>query len=118
MTIKELHAELKEKKISSLELTKDTLEKIEKNNSKISAFLANAAEVALEQAKKADSLIASEKEVCWLTGIPFGLKDWKVLSHLTARLFMKICSPSREFWLGNLIATNLQWEPRQRTLLT
>ncbi len=90
MTIKELHSKLKTKQISSSELTKEALEKIEKGNSKVAAFLSITPEVALEQAKHADALIASEKEVCWLTGIPFGLKDVIVTEGITTTAASKI----------------------------
>lgn len=90
MTIKELHASLRTKKVSSLELTTEALKRIEKENSKISAFLSITPEVALEQAKKADALIATEKEICWLTGIPFGLKDVIVTKDVTTTAGSKI----------------------------
>ncbi len=90
MTIRSLHKELKEKKISSLELTKEILAKIEKTDNKIDAFLQLTPELALEQAKKVDALLQSEKEVCWLTGIPYGLKDVIVTKDVTTTAASKI----------------------------
>jgi len=90
MTIKSLHKKLKEKKISSEELTKQTLEKVKKIDSKIEAFLEISEKVALQQAKSADALIASGEEICWLTGIPYGLKDVIVTKDIKTTAASKI----------------------------
>ncbi len=72
--IRELYQSLKEKKISSVELTTKYLEKIDQLNPKINAFLHVSDEDALSTAKKADSLLGKE-DMCWLTGIPGSIKD-------------------------------------------
>lgn len=60
--------------ISSVELTTACLEQIEKYDGKINAFVTVTKDEALEQAKRADGLIKSEKAT-YLTGVPFAVKD-------------------------------------------
>ncbi|MFH0854123.1 MAG: Asp-tRNA(Asn)/Glu-tRNA(Gln) amidotransferase subunit GatA [bacterium] len=74
LTIKEAQAGLKEKKFSSVEITKACLEEIKKVDKDIHACLAVEEEKALEQAKKADEMIAMGKQAA-LTGIPYLAKD-------------------------------------------
>jgi aspartyl-tRNA(Asn)/glutamyl-tRNA(Gln) amidotransferase subunit A len=74
LTIHEAHQLLKEKKISSVELTKTYLERIKSVEPKVKAFMTVTEELALEQAKKADGAIASGK-ASPLTGIPLAIKD-------------------------------------------
>ncbi len=74
VTIHEAHQLLKEKKISSVELTKHYLERIKKVEPKVKAFTTITEELALQQAKKADEAIAAGK-VQPLTGIPIAIKD-------------------------------------------
>jgi len=74
VTIHEASRLLKEKKISSVELTRDYLERIRHLEPKVRAFVTVTDELALEQARKADELIAAGK-VNPLTGIPIAIKD-------------------------------------------
>jgi len=74
VTIHEASRLLKEKKISSVELTKDYLERIRQVDSKVRALVTVTDEPALEQARKADELIASGKAGA-LTGVPIVVKD-------------------------------------------
>ncbi len=77
LTIAEAIKELKEKKFSSIDITKACLEQIKKHNYEINAFITVDEKGALEQAKIADKL-ASQGET-WeakpLLGIPIALKD-------------------------------------------
>ena len=74
LTISEAHKLLKDKQISSVELTKSTLDRIEKLEPKVKAVVTVTAELALEQAKQADKMIASG--ICKpLTGVPAMIKD-------------------------------------------
>ncbi len=73
-TVHQAHQLLKEKKISSFELTKHYLERIKKVDPKVKAFMTVTEELALQQAKKADEAIAKGK-VQPLTGIPIAIKD-------------------------------------------
>ncbi len=74
LTIKEATEGLKNKKFTSVELTKACLDRIKKRNSEINAFITVADEGALREAKAADEMIASGKAGA-LTGVPFSVKD-------------------------------------------
>lgn len=74
LNILEASAGLKAGKFSSLELTKTCLKRIDERNGEINAFITVCSDVALEEAKKADALIA-KGEIRPLTGIPFSVKD-------------------------------------------
>jgi aspartyl-tRNA(Asn)/glutamyl-tRNA(Gln) amidotransferase subunit A len=74
VTIHEASRLLKEKKISSVELTRDYLERIRQLEPKVRAFVTVTDELAMEQARQADELIAAGK-VSPLTGIPIAIKD-------------------------------------------
>ena len=74
LTIHAAHELLQAKKISSVELTTDYLARIKAVDPQVRAIVTVTAEHALEQAKKADELIAAGKAQP-LTGVPFLLKD-------------------------------------------
>jgi len=74
LTIHEASRQLKEKRISSTELTKDYLERIQRVESKVHALVTVTDELALEQARRADELIAAGNAGP-LTGIPIVIKD-------------------------------------------
>ena len=62
-------------KISSSELTKIYLERIEKLNPKLNAYIKILPEYAIAQAKKCDEILSKEEKVSPLTGVPMALKD-------------------------------------------
>jgi aspartyl-tRNA(Asn)/glutamyl-tRNA(Gln) amidotransferase subunit A len=72
-TIAQLSGELKDKKISSVELTQDFLKRI-KQHADLNCFITVTEEQALQQAKAADELRAQGKATP-LTGIPLAQKD-------------------------------------------
>ena len=74
LTIHEAQQLLKNKKLSSVELTKACLERINKVEPKVRALVTVTDELALSQAQKADQLIASG-DAHPLTGIPAVIKD-------------------------------------------
>ena len=74
LTIHEAHDLLKNKQLSSLELTKAVLEHIRLVESRIRATVTITEDLALAQAKRADGLIASGN-VTPLTGVPVLIKD-------------------------------------------
>ncbi len=74
-TIYSAHQALKERKITSEELTRFYLKRIEKIDSKINAFITVCSEKALEQAKEADRRWAKGKPRSLLDGIPCAIKD-------------------------------------------
>jgi len=69
LTVHEAHDLLKTKKISSVELTRACLEQIDRVDSKVCALVTVTGELALQQAQKADELIAAGS-INPLTGIP------------------------------------------------
>ncbi len=75
LTIQEAHKLLTEKKISSVELTQATLDRIHEVDKKVRSYVTVTDDLALEQAKKADERIAQGENVTPLTGIPFSMKD-------------------------------------------
>jgi len=74
LTIYEAHRLLKSKQLSSVELTKASLERIYQVEPKVHAFVTITDELALKQAQKADELIAAG-DTNPLTGIPVLIKD-------------------------------------------
>jgi aspartyl-tRNA(Asn)/glutamyl-tRNA(Gln) amidotransferase subunit A len=74
MTIHEAHKLLKDRKISSVELTQQYLQRISEVDPKVKAFVTVTKEIALEQARKADAVKAAG-QAGPLTGIPVAIKD-------------------------------------------
>lgn len=74
LTIHEAGKLLAEKKISSAELTRAFLERIDAHDEKIGAFLTVDPDLAMAQARKADERIAAGNAEAF-TGIPIALKD-------------------------------------------
>lgn len=74
VTIHEAARLLGEKQVSSLELTKEYLGRIDRFEIELHALVTVTGELALEQAKKADELIA-RGEAGLLTGVPIVIKD-------------------------------------------
>ncbi|WP_305767519.1 Asp-tRNA(Asn)/Glu-tRNA(Gln) amidotransferase subunit GatA [Candidatus Epulonipiscium viviparus] len=73
-TVSELSKMLKDKKISSVEVTTEYLAKIDAKDKEIEAFLLVTKEEAMEAAKLADATIAAGNATT-LTGIPCAIKD-------------------------------------------
>ena len=74
LTIHEAHTLLKKKEISSEELTRSVLERIDALDEKLGAYITITADTALEQARQADREISKGR--CQpLTGIPLAIKD-------------------------------------------
>ena len=75
LQISELAYLIKNKKISSLELTEIYLSRIKRLDKKINAFVTVTETLAIEQAKKADKEIKDGNYKGLLHGIPYGIKD-------------------------------------------
>lgn len=84
LSLAEAAVGLREKKFSSVELTKDVFERIEKVNPSLNAYITLTEDFALEQAVAADKLLAagggesgsaSGGKLSPLCGVPAGLKD-------------------------------------------
>lgn len=78
-TIEEAHSGLVEKKISSMDLTKDCLTRIKDVDGKVKSFISVVEEKASIDAREADKEIARSQEegkkIDFLTGIPATIKD-------------------------------------------
>ena len=75
LTIKKTHQSLLGKEFSALELCRTYLDKIKKEDKKISAFLTINEDLAISQAKKTDEMISRGGELPILAGIPCAIKD-------------------------------------------
>ena len=74
-TISEIASLIRSKKLSSLKLTKLMLERIEKFNKKLNAFITVTSDLAIEQAQRADQELGSGHDRGPLHGIPIAIKD-------------------------------------------
>jgi len=74
-TIHEIAADLKAKKVSSVELTQATMAHLKAVEPKVQSFITVTEEVALAQAAEADKRLASGSNITPLTGVPLGIKD-------------------------------------------
>ncbi len=74
-TIRELSQRLRRREISSVEITQDCLQRIEKLNSALNAFITVTAESALAEARRAEAEILRGEWRGPLHGVPVALKD-------------------------------------------
>ena len=75
LTIHEAAELLRQRKISSVELTQAHLDRIREVEPKVKAFTLVTDDLALKQAREADQRLASGEGVSPLTGIPIAIKD-------------------------------------------
>jgi len=75
LTIHEAHKLLKQRKISSSELTKSVLKRIADIEGKVHACVTIVEDIALKEADKVDKHIKTAHEITPLTGIPALIKD-------------------------------------------
>jgi aspartyl-tRNA(Asn)/glutamyl-tRNA(Gln) amidotransferase subunit A len=75
LTIHEAHDLLRQRKISSTELTRSILQRIGHVDGRVRACITIAEDVALREAKKVDDYIRTAREIAPLTGIPTLIKD-------------------------------------------
>lgn len=75
LSIKLAYEKLRDKQISSVELTQSCLNKIEKVDDKINSFISVFEEDALKQAKLVDEKISKNDQIDYLEGIPVAIKD-------------------------------------------
>ena len=75
LPVRELAARIKSKKLSSVELTEASLERLDKTGRKLNAVVTLMRDSALAEARAADSEIRAGKYRGPLHGIPYGVKD-------------------------------------------
>ena len=89
LTIEQAAALLKNKEISSVELTRAVLDRIKAVDGKVDAYLTVDTDGALAQAKEADQRLA-DGTADTLTGIPLGIKDLMCTKGLRTTCASKI----------------------------
>jgi len=92
LTICEASKKLRNKEISSMELTCAYLDKIKKLDGKIGSYITVCEEKALEQAALAQKKIDSKVSLSPLTGIPMGIKDNILTKDILTSCASKILS--------------------------
>lgn len=75
MTIREAAEKLRERRVSSVELTRESLARIGRLNPALNAFLTVTEELALAQAARADAELSAGRDRGPLHGIPIAYKD-------------------------------------------
>ncbi len=75
LSIQEAHELLASRRISAEELTRAYLERVQRLDPQIKAYVTVSEELALEQAREADQRIKSGEGLTPLTGIPYAAKD-------------------------------------------
>src|SRR5512138_2903835 len=73
--VQETHELLASRKVSSEEITRAYLERIQRLDPKVKSFVTVAEENALEQAREADKRLKAGEGLTPLTGIPYSAKD-------------------------------------------
>lgn len=71
----ELHEMLLKKEISSTELTKDVLARMDETEDKVRAYITETRETALQAAAAADEKLARGETIAYFEGIPGAIKD-------------------------------------------
>jgi aspartyl-tRNA(Asn)/glutamyl-tRNA(Gln) amidotransferase subunit A len=74
-SIRELHQQLVSKARSAVEITTETLQRIETLEPKLHSFLCVTADNAIAAAQRVDAKIAAGETIGLLEGIPIGIKD-------------------------------------------
>ncbi len=75
LTVHELQEKLKNKELSSLDITKAYVDRMNEKEKDVQAFVTTLEEEALEQAKKIDEEINKGEATGEFAGIPIGIKD-------------------------------------------
>lgn len=89
-TLHEIVAALSRKEVSSEQVTRAYLDRIEKIDPKLNSYITVDSEGALKMAKAADERLSSKDRVTALTGVPLGIKDIFVTEGLKTTCGSKI----------------------------
>ena len=81
---------LVKKEITSVELTKDVISRIDEVEDDVKAYLSQTRDEALKQAEAADAKIAKGEEISFLEGIPGAIKDNICTKGITTTCASKI----------------------------
>ena len=88
-----LAADLKEKKISSVELVNECFQKVDERDNTVKAFLSIDREAVLKAAEEADKRRAEGRELSDFDGIPVGVKDNIAVRGETLSCASKLLKP-------------------------
>lgn len=102
LTIHELHQKLKNKEISSVELTQSVLDRIQKIDPQVEAYLTVCADQAEAMAQAADQKIA-QGNISPLTGIPLAPKDIYLTEGIPTTCASKILTGFNPPYNGTVI---------------
>jgi aspartyl-tRNA(Asn)/glutamyl-tRNA(Gln) amidotransferase subunit A len=92
LTVSEAHDLLRRREISSVELTRAVLDRIQSLEDRVRAFITLTEDLALQQARRADEMIA-EGRAGPLTGIPAAVKDVIVTKGVRTTCGSRILQP-------------------------
>jgi aspartyl-tRNA(Asn)/glutamyl-tRNA(Gln) amidotransferase subunit A len=90
LTIREASRLLRERQVSSEELTRAVLERIERLDARVKAYVTVTPELALDQARAADKALQAGSDAGPLLGIPAALKDVLVTDGVRTTCSSKI----------------------------
>src|SRR3989344_327961 len=90
LTIKTSHKDLVSKNISAQELTREILKRIKEMEQKINGFIRITEDLAINQAKKVDDLLANGQSISMISGVPASLKDVLVTKDVVTTAGSKI----------------------------
>ncbi len=90
LTIAQAAEALRNKKLSSVELTQSVLQRMEKLDATLGAYLTPTPELAIRQAKAVDQKISQGDALPPLAGIPLGLKDIFITQDIRTTCASKI----------------------------
>ena len=103
LTIKSAHELLRDKKISSREMTQAYLKRAKEKNEQLNAYLAVTEQEALAMADSADRRIA-QGDAHYLTGMPLAVKDNILVEGIQATASSRILEPYVATYDATLIA--------------
>ncbi|MBT4917214.1 Asp-tRNA(Asn)/Glu-tRNA(Gln) amidotransferase subunit GatA [Candidatus Peregrinibacteria bacterium] len=95
LTISEAKAGLRDKKFSSVELTRDCFTEIKKRDKDLNAFVCLTEEEAIKSAENFDKKMQANEKLSDLAGIPVGVKD----IYNTKGIKTTCCSPILKYFV-------------------
>lgn len=98
LSIQEIHELLSSRKISSEEITRAHLERIQRLDPQIKSYVTVSDQLALEQAREADKRIKTGEGLTPLTGIPYSAKDSISTRGVYTTCSSKILEPYKPFY--------------------
>jgi aspartyl-tRNA(Asn)/glutamyl-tRNA(Gln) amidotransferase subunit A len=98
LSIQQAHELLSSRKVSSTELTRAYLERIQRLDPQIKSYVTVSEELAIDQAREADQRIKTGERLTPLTGIPYSAKDSISTRGINTTCSSKILENYRPFY--------------------